>query len=202
MIAKKKLKQQIEQAVKVLQQGSVIAYPTEAVYGLGCDPKNLSAVKKILELKKRKKEKGLILIAANFEQLKPYLKSLDENTEKKILASWSSAEKAITWLVPVKEDVSEYLKGQFDTLAVRVSKHPIVKELCEKFGGAIISTSANISNQEAARTAEQVKQIFENKIDFILEGETDMNAQPSEIRNAITNETIRKNTVIAKEQSD
>lgn len=188
----KKQKLQINQAVEVLQQGGVIAYPTEAVYGLGCDPKNLSAVKKILELKKRQKEKGLILVAANFEQLKPYLQPLDKNTEKKLLDSWSDSEKAITWLVPVKEDVSEYLKGQFDTLAVRVSHHPVVKELSEKFGGAIVSTSANISNQEATRTAEQVNQIFETKIDFILEGETDINAQPSEIRNTMTNEVIRK----------
>ena len=188
----KKQKLQINQAVEVLQQGGVIAYPTEAVYGLGCDPKNLSAVKKILELKKRQKEKGLILVAANFEQLKPYLQPLDKNTEKKLLDSWSDSEKAITWLVPVKADVSEYLKGQFDTLAVRVSHHPVVKELSEKFGGAIVSTSANISNQEATRTAEQVNQIFETKIDFILEGETDINAQPSEIRNTMTNEVIRK----------
>ena len=93
--------------------------------------------------------------------------------------------------MPAKKSVSDYLKGQFDTLAVRVSNHPVVKELCEKFGGAIVSTSANISTQESARTAEQVKQIFGNKIDFIIEGETDFNAQPSEICDALTDKIIR-----------
>ena len=183
--------QQINQAVKVLQQEGIIAYPTEAVYGLGCDPENIATIQKLLALKQREKEKGLILIAANFDQLRPYLKSLDEDIEKKLLASWSDQQKAITWLVPVKEEVSDYLKGQFDTLAVRVSHHPIVKDLCEAFGGAIVSTSANISTHEAARTSKEVKEIFQDKIDFIVEGETDITAQPSEIRDALTDKVIR-----------
>ena len=198
----KSQKLKLDHAVKVLQQGGVIAYPTEAVYGLGCDPKNLSAVKKILEIKQRKKEKGLILVAANFKQLKPYLLPLEKDIEKKLLASWKNQNGAITWLVPAKKEVSEYLKGQFDTLAVRVSNHPVVKELCEMFNGAIISTSANIATKEAARTAEQVKQIFADKIDVIIEGETNVDALPSEIRDALTDEIIRANTVITKEQSD
>ena len=180
------------QAVNVLHQGGVIAYPTEAVFGLGCDPKNLSAVKKILDLKLRKKQKGLILIASNFEQLKSYIQPLEKNIENKLLDSWQEKKTAITWLVPVDNNISMYLKGQFDTLAVRVSHHPIVKELCEKFAGAIISTSANIATQEAARTAEKVKEIFADKIDFIIEGETDLNAQPSEIRDALTDKIIRQ----------
>lgn len=188
----KSQKLKIDQAVEVLQQGGVIAYPTEAVYGLGCAPKNISAVKKLLALKQRKKEKGLILVAANFEQLKQYLSPLEKDIENKLLASWKNKNGAITWLVPAKKDVSDYLKGQFDTLAVRVSNHPTVKELCEKFGGAIVSTSANISTQESARTSEQVKQIFGNKINFIIEGETDINAQPSEIRDALTDKIIRQ----------
>lgn len=182
----------LDHAIEVLQQGGVIAYPTEAVYGLGCDPKNLSAVKKVLEIKQRQKEKGLILVAANFEQFKDYIQPLEKELEEKLLASWKDNNRAITWLVPVKKEISEYLKGQFDTIALRVSHHPVVKELCEKFAGAIVSTSANISTQEAARTAEQVKQIFNNKINFIIEGETDINAQPSEIRDALTNKIIRQ----------
>ena len=187
----KSQKQKLEQAVKALHQGGIIAYPTEAVYGLGCDPKNLSAVKNLLAIKNREKEKGLILVAANFEQLKSYLLPLDKVIEEKLLNSWRDSSHPITWLVPVKNDISDFLKGQFDTLAIRVTNHPVAKELCESFNGAIISTSANIAGQESARTAEQVKQIFENKIDFIFEGETDLNAQPSEIRDALTDNIIR-----------
>jgi len=189
---------QIKLAVKVLQQGGTIAYPTEAVFGLGCDPRNIAAIKNLLKIKNRNKEKGLILVAANFEQLKEHIQPLEKDIEKKLLNSWQDSANAITWLAPVNEMTSDYLKGQFDTLAIRVSHHPVVKELCEQFGSAIVSTSANISTQEAARTAEQVKQIFENKIDFIVEGETDINAQPSEIRDVLTNKIIRTNTVIAR----
>ena len=183
--------EQIEQAVKALQQGGVIAYPTEAVYGLGCDPLNESAIKKILKLKQRDKEKGLILIAANFEQVKPFLQDLNKDIEEKILLSWSESTKPITWLIPVKNSTSSFLSGQFDTLAVRVTKHPVVKELCEKFNSAIVSTSANLSKQEPARNSQQVFQFFENEVDFIVEGETDLNAQPSEIRDVLTNKIIR-----------
>ena len=190
---KQKIDQTIEvlQAVNVLHQGGVIAYPTEAVYGLGCDPNNLPAVKKVLELKQRKKDKGLILIGSSFDQFKNFIQPLEKSIEKKLLQSWKNPSAAITWLVPVNKGVSEYLRGRFDTLAIRVSHHSIVKEICEKFDGAIISTSANIATQEAARTAEQVRQIFEDKIDFILEGETNINAEPSEIRDALTDEIIR-----------
>ena len=183
--------EQIEQAIKALQQGGVIAYPTEAVYGLGCDPLNESAIKKILKVKQRDKEKGLILIAANFEQVKPFLQDLNKDIEEKILSSWSESTKPITWLIPVKNSTSSFLSGQFNTLAVRVTKHPVVKELCEKFNSAIVSTSANLSKQEPARNSQQVFQFFENEIDFIVEGETDLNAQPSEIRDALTNKIIR-----------
>ena len=187
----KRQKQNLERAVDVLKEGGVIAYPTEAVYGLGCDPKNLSEVKTILHLKKRKKEKGLILVASNLDQFKDYIQPLEKEIEQKLLNSWEDKTTAVTWLVPVKEEVSEYLKGQFNSLAVRVSNHPVVKELCEKYDGAIVSTSANISTHEAARTYAEVEQIFNNKVDFIVDGITDKNAKPSEIRDAITNKVIR-----------
>lgn len=188
-VKKNNTPEQIIQAVKILKQGGVIAYPTEAVYGLGCDAENLEAVKKLLALKKREKEKGLILVVRNFERVKPYLLPLDKKIEEKILASWPGP---VTWIIPAKDSVSKYLKGGFNSLAIRVSNHPVVKELCEKFGGIIVSSSANITQNESARTYKQVQQIFGDKIDFILEGETDINAQPSEIRDALTDKIIRK----------
>lgn len=179
---------QLDEAAKILKQGGVIAYPTEAVYGLGCDPANITAIIRILTLKQRDKEKGLILVAANFEQLKPYLLPVTQEIENKLLASWPGP---VTWLIPAKETTSAYIKGRFATIAVRVSNHPVVKSLCEKFGGAIISTSANIATQEAARTAKQVKDIFPDSLDMIVSGETDINANPSEIRDALTDTVIR-----------
>ena len=121
----KSQKQQIDQAIKVLQQGGVIGYPTEAVYGLGCDANNITAVNKILNLKQRNKAKGLILVAAHLDQFKDFIQPLEKHTEEKLLASWKDKGTAKTWLVPAKTEVSDYLKGQYDTIAIRVSHHAI-----------------------------------------------------------------------------
>ena len=188
----KKLKQPVEQAVTVLRQGGVIAYPTEAVYGLGCDPQQLNAVERILQLKQREKFKGLILVAASLQQFAPYIQPLGDALKNKLLHSWQQPHRAITWLVPAQESVSEYLRGQYSSIAIRVSHHPLVKQLCQQFNGAIVSTSANIASNEPARTAAEVKAIFNNKIDFILEGHTDANAEPSEIRDALSDKVIRQ----------
>ena len=188
----KKLKQPVDQAVTVLREGGVIAYATEAVYGLGCDPQQLNAVERILQLKQRDKSKGLILVAASLEQFAPYIQPLSEAVKNKLLRSWQQQDRAITWLVPAPESVSEYLRGQYSSIAIRVSHHPLVKQLCQQFNGAIVSTSANISSNEPARTAAEVKAIFNNDIDYILEGSTNPNASPSEIRDAISDKVIRQ----------
>ncbi len=78
---------QVNEAVRILRQGGVIAYPTEAVYGLGCDPDNHQAVEKLLAIKQRSRDKGLILIAADFQQLRPYLAEIDSALKRKILAT-------------------------------------------------------------------------------------------------------------------
>lgn len=180
--------EQINQAVKLLQQGNIIAYPTEAVYGLGCDPDNLEAVSKLLQLKQRPKNKGLILVAAEYAQLMPYLQPLANDIREKIFASWPGP---VTWLIPVKPQVSELLCGEHSSLAVRVSAHPVVRELCLQFGKALVSTSANLAGHEPARTATEVQQQFGDKIACIVDGETNPDAKPSEIRDAITNKIIR-----------
>lgn len=178
----------IDQAVAVLKKGGVIAYPTEAVFGLGCDPNQPAAIQRLLELKQRPAEKGLILVAAEMAQLEPWLLPLDEDIRKRMLASWPGP---VTWLCPVPESVSLLLRGQHQSLAVRVSAHPTVQALCRAFGGAIISTSANISDQPAARSAKAVRDIFVDKLDMIVEGELGESERPTEIRDALTNNIIR-----------
>lgn len=178
----------IQQAVEFLKRGGVIAYPTEAVYGLGCDPLNEDAVNRIIELKGRDAAKGLILIAASFSQLEPYLADIDQETKKELLASWPGP---VTWIVPASESVSNSLRGKHTTLAVRVTDHPLVQELCRAFGGAIVSTSANPAGEEPARTAAEVKMYFKESLDYILEGETGGLDRPTQIRDALTKKIIR-----------
>lgn len=178
----------IAQAVRALQHGGVIAYPTESVFGLGCDPDNPAAVRRILDLKQRPAEKGLILIAASFPQLEKYLLPLDRDLRQRVFATWPGP---YTWLWPVKEGVSSLLCGRYSTLAVRVSAHPVVKALCEARGGAIVSTSANPAGQTPARSVAEVRQYFNDKLDYIIEAGPGGSARPTEIRDVVTNKLIR-----------
>ncbi|VAX14315.1 Threonylcarbamoyl-AMP synthase [hydrothermal vent metagenome] len=177
----------INEAAQVLRNGGVIAYPSESVYGLGCDPANTESIKRLLALKQRQRDKGLILIASDFTQLAPYLVDIDERLQQPVMASWPGP---ITWLWPAEEKVSRWLRGQHDTLAVRVSAHPIVVQLCKTFGAALVSTSANRAGDIPVRTAKDVRGLFPD-IDYVLDAEVGGIDRPSEIRDILSGEIIR-----------
>ena len=179
---------QIKEAVQILQQGGVIAYPTEAVFGLGCDPDNHQAVKKLLAIKQRSRDKGLILIAADFQQLRPYLGEIDKSLKAKILATWPGP---VTWLWPAKPTVSSLLRGKHDTIAVRVTAHPLAAALCREFAGPLVSTSANLSGKPPTRSADEVRNQLGEQLDYVLEGKVGGRTKPSEIRDALSGEVLR-----------
>ncbi len=175
-------------AIKTLRQGGIIAYPTEAVFGLGCDPTNAQAVEKLLRVKQRSVHKGLILVAAEFSQLEPFISELSSSLYNKIMQSWPGP---VNWLLPANPLAPDYLRGKHELQAVRVSNHPVVQTLCRQFGGAIVSTSANQSKHPPAKTALQTRLRFNNKIDYVLAGTTGKLNQPCEIRNGLNNQIIR-----------
>lgn len=177
----------ISEAVQALRNGGVIAYPTESVYGLGCDPTNTESIKRLLAFKQRQRDKGLILIASEFAQLAPYLVDIDERLREPVMASWPGP---VTWLWPTSDNVSRWLRGQHDTLAVRVSAHPVAAQLCEKFSGALVSTSANCSGGTPARSAKEVRTLFPD-IDYVLDAEVGGMDRPSEIRDILTGRIVR-----------
>lgn len=180
----------LQQATKTLKSGGLIAYPTEAVYGLGCDPLNKSAVLKLLTLKKRPIDKGLILIAANFEQLAPYL-LYDAEMLTKILPTWKLKDVAITWIIPSQPWVPQYLTGKHQSLAVRVTNHPLSKALCEDFNAPIVSTSANPNKKKSASNALQVQNYFHKYNIHIIHGLTGENKQESMIYDAVSGNKLR-----------
>lgn len=184
------MSENIDRAVTVLHQGGVISYATEAVFGLGCDPDNKNAVYKLLAIKERPVEKGLILIAASFEQLLPYIDTtaLSEEQLQYALSSWPGP---FTWVFPANEETPEWLTGKFTSLAVRVSAHPQVKELCLEFGKPLVSTSANLTTLPPCRTDQEVMKQLGNLVDYILAGDVGSQKNPSEIRDIITNQLIR-----------
>lgn len=180
----------IENMITSLNQGDVIAYPTEAVFGVGCDPDNEEAVNKLLKLKQRPWEKGLILIADSYEQLKSYVddSQLTEEQKQIIFSSWPGP---VTWVIPANKSTPKWLTGQFDTLAVRVTDHELVKLLCRVYGKPIVSTSANLSGQEPCRTTGEVIEQFNGTIP-VLDGLVGGRQNPSEIRDAKTGKLYRK----------
>lgn len=179
------LTQTPQDLISHFNNGSVFAYPTEAVYGLGCDPENETAVMRLLEIKQRPINKGLILIASDFSQVEVYLKSLIESQLAYIQPSET------TYIYPAKDSAPKWLTGDFDSLAVRISKHPLVRELCNTLDSALVSTSANLTGEEPAKTANEVAIALEGSIEVILDGETGDLEKPTQIRDSISGQIIR-----------
>ena len=171
-------------AAQVIKKGGLVAYPTESCYGIGCDPLNARAVRRLLNLKRRPGYKGLILIASNPRQLQSYVSVIDE----KVLASWPGP---TTWLLKPKKNVPNWIRGNHQNIAVRISAHKIANKLCRATGFAIVSTSANLSGTVPMRTYRQVKTLFGSNLDYVLPGIIGKLKKPTPIINAKTQEVIR-----------
>lgn len=182
------MQNKINRAVKILREGGIIAYPTEGVFGLGCDPFNETAVLRLLKIKQRSVKKGLILIAASWDQVKDLVKI--ELCKSCIIKP--NNKNPVTWVFPATKKVPYWVSGKFDSVAIRVTVHPVAKTLCKKFGGSIISTSANLASGNPAKSVKQVAQQFIGAIDFIISGRVGNLNKPTEIRDVKTNKLIRE----------
>lgn len=176
-------------AVERLRAGQVIAYPTEAVYGLGCDPANESAVRKLLSIKDRPESAGLVLIAAEYSQLQTWIAKVDQSLVEKAMQSWPGP---VTWLFPRAMSVPDYLAGKHETIAVRVTAHEPSRALCNAFGSALVSTSANHTAAKPARSAKEVEDYFGHHIAGTLAGPLGNAENPSEIRDLLSDVIIRQ----------
>lgn len=178
---------QVQQAAQVVRRGGVIAYPTEAVWGLGCDPWDELAVERLLALKDRPVHKGLILVAADIEQFDFLLDDLPEIWLARLAGSWPGPN---TWLVPHQNRLPEWITGHHDSVALRVSAHPLVRELCA-LTGPLVSTSANPAGRPAARSRLRVEQYFPEQLDKVLGGALGGRKNPSLIRDLISGDVVR-----------
>lgn len=180
----------LAQATDAVRNGGVIAYPTEAVWGLGCDPNNESAVQKLLAIKQRPVDKGLILIAANLDQLRPYLDlpALPSERLAEVLATWPGPH---TWVMPAQRQAPRWITGAHEGIAVRISAHPVVVALCMAFGTPLVSTSANFAGAPAPVTREAFDPALLAALDGIMAGDTGGLARPTPIRDARTGAELR-----------
>jgi L-threonylcarbamoyladenylate synthase len=171
-----------------LKRGGLIAYPTESCYGLGCDPDNRQAVQRILKLKRRSQRKGLILIASHYHQVARYLQPLSLAEQAKLQ---NQDAQAVTYMTPAKPSCPRWLRGEHDTLAVRLTAHAFAKQLCRSAGSALVSTSANRSGQRPAKTHAECVRLFGKRV-WVLRGRIGKRKQPSTIRAWVGGKIIRK----------
>lgn len=171
-----------------LKRGGVLAYPTESCYGLGCDPRNAAAVRRVLRLKRRNASKGLILIAAHTRQLWPYIAELPPALTRRMRAAWPGPH---TWLVPAARTCPPWLRGGHDTIAVRVTAHRAAAQLCRLAGMALVSTSANLSGGKPARSARQCHRLFGKRV-RVIPGSVGARRRPSTMQDLVSGRIIRK----------
>ena len=169
----------------LIKKGGIVIYPTEGIYGLGCDPFNEKSVSNVFAIKGRAKHKNFIIICSDTKYLtkiinKDYLRNKDINSKS-----------FVTWIVPSNKICPIWLCDN-SLVAVRVTNHPTIKQLCENLNGPIISTSANYSNKEYVNNLKIIEDLFDSKIDCIVEGKLGKMERPSVIKNIVTNEILRK----------
>ncbi len=186
------LRPQINIAARLIRAGGIVAYPTEAVWGLGCDPWNPRAVDRLLQIKDRPLNKGVILLAADFAQASDLLSHLSNEQIEKLKSTWPGP---VTWLIPntgpIKKKIPEWICGQYPAFALRVTNHPLAAALAKAVGHPIVSTSCNPSSQLPARSIHQVRKYFPTELDAILAGNVGGNKNPSEIRDLLTGKIVR-----------
>lgn len=178
----------VAQGAELICNGGVVAYPTEGCYGLGCNPMNAEAVKRILNIKRRHFSKGLILVGDHINRFDSYFTHLPETTAQEIMASWPGP---VTWLLPASRNVPRVIRGNHQSIALRVSKHPVVRMLCREANMAIVSTSANRAAQMPLRALPSVMAEFGEDVDGIVAGRIGQRRNPSVIRNSRDGSYVR-----------
>lgn len=178
----------IAEAAEIIARGGVIAYPTEACYGIGCDPENRGAVERVLRIKNRPEGMGFILIADRVETLLPLLCVDDPDILKAPMASWPGP---YTWIFPTQARLPMFASGPGSSVAVRVTAHPVAAQLCRAFGGALVSTSANRHGEKPMRTDSEVKAAFGDLLDAVVSGAVGEQKKPTQIRDAVTGRIVR-----------
>ncbi len=176
------------QAANVLQSGGVIAYPTEYCFGLGCDPRNQASVERLLRIKHRRADQGVILIAADLAQVSHYADLECVPNLDRVIKTWPGP---YTWLLPSKESVPDFIRGKHESIAMRIPQHEFCLELLENFGHPIVSTSANRSGQPELLSAQSVRDEMGQECDFVVEAPVGGALKASSICDALTGETLR-----------
>jgi L-threonylcarbamoyladenylate synthase len=168
-------------------QGGLIAYATASCYGMGCDPMNPRAIARLLRLKRRPKQKGLILIADEFERLVPFVQPLDREARNRLTVKWPGPH---TWLVAASRRTTHWVRGAHSKVAVRIDAHPDAREVCRLLGIAVVSTSLNRAGRKAIRGFREARRQFGASV-LVLPGKIGAAQAPSTIQDFDTGRMLR-----------
>jgi L-threonylcarbamoyladenylate synthase len=178
----------VARAARVVLAGGIIAYPTEAVFGLGCLPENRAAVERVLAIKRRSWRKGLLLIGADLAQLERFVVLPNEPRLSEILATWPGP---VTWVLRARPHAPRWISGGRDSVAVRLTDHPLAREICFRVGHALVSTSANVSRRPPLRDLRVLRRELGPKVDYVLAGALGGLAKPTAIKDGRTGQILR-----------
>ncbi len=161
----------IDRAVNIIREGGVVAFPTETSYGLAVDYQNEKALEKLYRIKQRSPEKALLVLVENREQLSQLV--IDVPDEYQILMEkfWPGP---LTLIFPARNELSTVLTGGSGTIGIRISPHPMASRLVSGYGKPLTATSANLSGNSPAKSAGEIRRIFKERVDFIVEEDTDL----------------------------
>lgn len=169
-----------------IAEGQVLAYPTEAVYGLGCDPFRAKSVERVLALKHRQEAQGLIVLISDWSQLYSLIAPIADDVLERVRHTWPGP---VTWLFPKSKHVPMNVSGKHASIAIRMSAHPVARALCQD--SPIISTSANIHGQAPACSLEELSSQFPQGLDGIVAGKLGQASKPSAIYDVLTGNQLR-----------
>jgi L-threonylcarbamoyladenylate synthase len=170
-----------------VSRGAIFGYPTDTVWGFGCHPLIASSVARILQIKNRSADKGLILLSSRLEYCAPYVGLANEQLQPVL----STTDHPTTWLVPASGNCPVWIRGNYPTVAIRITDHPLLDFLCGRLEAPIVSTSANRSGKATARNSVQMRKQFGDELDFIVSGFATGSNRPSEIKFLLSGTTER-----------
>ena len=159
--------QDIKNAVQVLRKGGVILYPTDTVWGIGCDATNREAVKRVYEIKEREDSKALICLVDSDARLQRYVRHVPDVAWQLIDSLQDSDAKPTTLILDGAINLAENLIAEDGSVALRITQEAFSKELCYKFQKALVSTSANISGQPAAQNYQDIDPVLLERVDYV-----------------------------------
>jgi L-threonylcarbamoyladenylate synthase len=170
--------QQLKNCVLHLKNGGLILYPTDTIWGIGCDASNVNAVKKVYELKQRIDSKALICLVADNRMLSKYIKQIPEVA----LDIIDVAENPTTIVYDAPQNLAENLIGSDNTIAIRIPNDDFCFQLLRQFNGAIVSTSANISGQTSPKSFTEISEDILKGVDYVVNSQFEKkSAKPSSI---------------------